>query len=314
MSRKMSKAYSTITKTNVTAKYVEEHPHLKPGLKCHICKIDVIHKKGHPRAERWIQTHFTRKPNKEEPIYHEIWCRYNTVGQITKLAKDSNDKILESVKNNKFTFRLTMIHEPLRDLSKQLNSSINNNETSTSKNDRKYVSNGKLSSYLATMQKILELRKAVEDDDSNELESAIEIQMYGKKIKWKNFYYDQKNYLDAYNYLKSPDFKKHPICIEGIVNKVIPFKQGDRYAVNLRFGKKDKNTEQIPAASILISQNDIPSETFEPGQHIVVCALCTANEGEQKDDNGKVINKYFNIRASLYHKNQLVIFKDDEEL
>ncbi|MGR5961735.1 hypothetical protein ACT7DN_07505 [Bacillus paranthracis] len=64
----------------------------------------------------------------------------------------------------------------------------------------------------------------------------------------------------------------------------------------------------------MISQNDIPSEIFETGQHIVVCALCTANEGEQTDDKGKVINKYFNIRASLYHKNQLVIFKDDEEL
>lgn len=40
------------------------------------------------------------------------------------------------------------------------------------------------------MKKILELRKAVEDDDSNELESIVEIQMYGKKIKWSNFYYD----------------------------------------------------------------------------------------------------------------------------
>ncbi|MCT6901764.1 MAG: hypothetical protein M3Z48_00860 [Lactobacillus sp.] len=310
MAVKMKKAYSTIKQENVTAKYVEKHQELKVGLECHICRIGVAHKNSYKRVESPVPTHFTRKPRVE----HREGCKYNTLGQVTEIAKDSDDKILESIKKNKFSFRLTMIHEPLRDLSKQLNSSTNNTEASTSKKDRKYVSNGKLSSYLATMQKILELRKAVEDDDSNELESAIEIQMYGKKIKWPNFYYDQEKYLDAYNYLKSPEFKKHPICIEGIVNKVIPFKQGDRYAVNLRFGKKDKNIEQIPAASILISQNDISSETFEPGQHIVVCALCIANEGEQKDNNGKVINKYFNIRASLYHKNQLVIFKEDEEL
>ncbi|SEF46942.1 hypothetical protein SAMN04487919_101283 [Bacillus sp. ok061] len=310
MAVKMKTAYSKMKNQDVTAKYVEEHPQLKEGLECHKCRKDVSHKNGHFRAEAWIPTHFTRKPG----VNHEEWCKYNTIGQVTVLAKKSDDNILESVKKNKFTFRLTMIHEPLKDLGKQSTPSTNKSGNTNPPKNKSYVSKGKLSSYLATMQKILELRKAVEDDDSNELESSIEIQMYGKKIKWPNFYYNQEKYLDAYNYLKSPEFKRHPICIEGIVNKVISFKQGDRYAVNLRFGKKDKNIEQIPAASILISQNDIPSETFEPGQHIVVCALCTANEGEQKDNNGKIINKYFNIRASLYHKNQLVIFKEDEEL
>lgn len=310
MAVKMKDAYSTIKTENVTATYVEKHSQLKEGLQCHKCRKDVSHKNGHFRAETWIPTHFTRKPG----VDHEEWCKYNTVGQITVLAKKSDDNILESIKNNKFTFRLTMIHEPLKDLGKQSTTFTNNSENTNPRKNKNYASKGKLSSYLATMKKILELRKAVEDDDSNELESVIEIQMYGKKIKWSNFYYNQAKYLDAYNYLNSLKFKRHPICIEGIVNNVIPFEQGDRYAVNLRFGKKDKNIEQIPAASIFVSKNDIPSDTFEPGQHIVVCALCTANEGEQKGNNGKVINKYFNIRASLYHKNQLVIFKDEEEL
>lgn len=171
MAVKMKKAYSTIKQENVTAKYVEKHQELKVGLECHICRIGVAHKNSYKRVESPVPTHFTRKPRVE----HREGCKYNTLGQVTEIAKDSDDKILESIKKNKFSFRLTMIHEPLRDLSKQLNSSTNNTEASTSKKDRKYVSNGKLSSYLATMQKILELRKAVEDDDSNELESAIEI-------------------------------------------------------------------------------------------------------------------------------------------
>ncbi|MCC2339121.1 hypothetical protein OCF13_06930 [Bacillus tropicus] len=310
MAIKMKKAFSTIKKEDVTAKYVEKHQELKVGLECHICKRDVTHKNSYKRGESPVPTHFTKKKGVE----HKEGCKYNTAGQVTEIAKVSDDKILESIKKDKFTFRLTMLHEPLRDLGKQSNSSTNNDGTTTPKKDRKYVSKGKLSSYLATMKKILELRKAVEDDDSNELESIIEIQMYRKKIKWPNFYYNQERYLDAYNYLKSLGSKKHPICIEGIVNNVSLFKQGDRYAVNLRYGKKDKNMEQIPAASIFVSENDIPSDTFEPGQHIVVCALCTTNEGEQKDSNGKVINKYFNIRASIYHNSQLVIFKAEEEL
>ncbi|MDM5285797.1 hypothetical protein [Peribacillus frigoritolerans] len=310
MAVKMKKAYSTINNEDVTAKYVEDHQELKDGLECHVCRIGVAHKNGHKRAERWVPTHFTRKPRVE----HKEGCKYNTVGQVTELAKDSDDKILESIKKNKFTFRLTMIHEPLKDLGKQSTTFQNYNGTANPPKNKNYVSNGKLSSYLATMKKILELRKAVEDDDSNELESIIEIQMYGKKVKWSNFYYDKTKYIVAYSYLITTGQKRHPICIEGIVNSVHSLNQGDRYAVNLQFGKKDKNIELIPAASIFVSENDIPADTFKPGQHIVVCALCTASESEHKDKNGKVINKYFNIRASLYHKNQLVIFKDEGEL
>ncbi|MGH0667933.1 hypothetical protein [Bacillus paranthracis] len=303
MAVKMKKAYSTIKQEDVTAKYVEQHQELKVGLECHICRIGVAHKNSYKRVESPVPTHFTRKPRLE----HREGCKYNTLGQVTEIAKDSDDKILENIKKNKFTFRLTMIHEPLRDLGKQSNNFTNNDGTAAPKKDRKYVSKGKLSSYLATMIKVLELRKAVEDDNSNELESIIEIQMYGKKIKWSNFYYDQEKYLDAYNYLQTLKTKRHPICIEGVVRDIRPLKQGDRYAVNLKFGKTEKDMEQIPSVSILCNESDIPSITFEPGQHIVVCALCTASQS-------KISNKYLNIRASLYHKNQLVIFKEDEEL
>lgn len=310
MAIKMKKAYSTIQNKDVTAKYVENHQELKVGLECHICRIGVAHKNSYKRVESPVPTHFTRKPRVE----HKVGCKYNTVGQVTEIAKDSDDKILESIKKDKFTFRLTMIHEPLRDLGTQSNSSTNNDGTTAPKKDRKYVSKGKLSSYLATMKKILELRKAVEDDDSNELESIIEIQMSGEKVKWSNFYYDQTRYLDAYKYLKGLKQKRHPICIEGTVKQVKRLKQEGRYAVNLCFGKKGKGMDEIPTVAIFVNENDIPFDTFKADQHIVVCALCTASEGEQKDKNGKVINKYVNIRASLYHKNQLVIFKDKEEL
>ncbi|MGH0942114.1 hypothetical protein ACQVTS_12345 [Bacillus mycoides] len=310
MAIKMKKAYSTIKKEDITAKYVEKHQELKVGLECHICKRGVTHKNSYKRGESPVPTHFTKKKGVE----HKEGCKYNTVGQVTEIAKDSDDKILESIKQDKFTFRLTMIHEPLRDLGKPSNSATNNDGTTAPKKDHKYVSKGKLSSYLATMKKILELRKAVEDDDSNELESIIEIQMSGEKVKWSNFYYNQTKYLDAYNHLKGFKQQRHPICIEGTVKQVKRLKQEGRYAVNLCFGKKSKGMVEIPTVAIFVNENDIPFDTFKANQHIVVCALCTTNEGEQKDDNGKVINKYFNIRASLYHKNQLVIFKAEEEL
>lgn len=302
MAIKMKKAYSTIKNDDVSAKYVEEHQELKKGLECHICRISVSHKIGHPRGGRWVPAHFTRKPGKD----HKEGCKYNTVGQVAVIAKDSDDKILESVKKNKFTFRLTMIHEPLKGLGGQNANSINSNGTTASRKERKYVSKGKLNSYLATMKKILELRKAVEEDNSNDLESIVQIEMYEKKVKWSDFYYDAGRYMDAYTYLTKPGQKRHPICIEGTVRDIKPLKQEGRYAVNLQFGKRGKGVEHIPAVSIFANEGDIPSKAFKPGQHIVVCALCTTSEGNYKD------NKYCNIRASLYHKNQVVIFKDEE--
>lgn len=84
----------------------------------------------------------------------------------------------------------------------------------TIKLERNYHSKGDLSSYLATMKKIIELRNILED--KMELHPIVEISCHNRKVKWESFYYEPERYLNAHKYLEELEWKeRHPICIEG---------------------------------------------------------------------------------------------------
>ena len=296
MAISMEKAFSGIVNREVTAEEVDRDVKLKKGLECNCCGIPVYHRTKHLRNEAWIPAHFYRK------VEHDYSCKYNTVGQVSIIARQSNDKILENIDQRNFTFRLTMIHEQLNkvkegEYSKKDNASINNRQK-----NRSYQARGRLTPYLATMKKIIELRNILETD--TELHSIIKIEMYNKKIAWNNFYYESNYYTKAFDYLKKLEWKdNHPICIEGIVRSVKSLDQEGRYAVGLRFGDKrtnDQGLTLISSPSIFGNEQDVSSEIFKEGQRIVVCALCTAREK----------NTYLNINISLYHKNQIVILEN----
>ena len=53
----------------------------------------MTHKNSYKRGESPVPTHFTKKR-----VEHKEGCKYNTAGQVTEIAKVSDDKILESIK------------------------------------------------------------------------------------------------------------------------------------------------------------------------------------------------------------------------
>ncbi|WP_432693999.1 hypothetical protein ACRBU7_14455 [Priestia aryabhattai] len=296
MAISMEKAFSKIVNREVTAEEVDRDLKLKKGLECNYCGIPVYHRTEHPRKEARVSALFYRK------VEHDYSCKYNTVGQVSIIARQSSDKILQNINQKKFTFRLTMIYEQLNmvkagEYSKKDNASIINRQKNRSYQDR-----GKLTPYLATMKKIIELRNILEKN--TELHSIIKIEMYNKKIAWNNFYYESNYYTKAFDYLKKLEWKEnHPICIEGIVRGVKSLDQEGRYAVGLRFGDTKTNNQDftlISSPSIFCNEQDVSSEIFKEGQRIVVCALCTTREK----------NNYLNINISLYHKNQIVILEN----
>lgn len=292
----MKKAFSKIINWEVSAEEVDKDLKLKNGLECNSCGIPVYHRTTHQRNEVSIPAHFYRKGE------HEDSCKYNTVGQISIIARESNDKILENIDQKNFTFRLTMVHEQLNKVKAGEQSKEDNNSTKNSKKNRNYQARGNLSPYLATIKKIIQLRNVLEANI--ELYSIIKIEMYGKKIPWNNFYYDSNNYTKAFDYLKKQGWKgNHPICIEGIIRGVKALDQKGRYAVGLHFGDTRTNNQGltlVSSASIFGNEQNVSSKIFKEGQHIVVCALCTVREK----------NQYLNINISLYHKNQIVILDE----
>lgn len=300
----MKEAYSTILNEKISAQEIDKpvNKHLKQGLECVDCRIPIAHRTRHMRNETEIPSLFYRKGG----INHEEFCSYNTLGQVNVIARDSDDDILKSVEDKTFSFRLTMIHEPLETLKNQEGKQEKNQKKELNTKDRTYHSNGNLNSYLSTMKKVIELRNVLEN--RNELHSIIEIEMHGKKINWSDFYYEPDRYIQSCNYVKQLKWEnRHPICIEGIVDSVRYIEMSGKYAINLRWGKKgisSNGIEQIPSPSIYFDSETLSPEDIKPGQHIAVCAVCT-----YRMTGGKV-RQFMNTNAHLYHKNQLVILSD----
>ncbi|MED2492294.1 hypothetical protein P4120_30625 [Bacillus thuringiensis] len=302
MAVKMKEAFSKVINDNVTARDLDDpvNEYLKRDLKCKECPRTVFHRRTHNRAGSEIPALFYL----EAGALHEEYCSYNTLGQVKKIARESDDDILGSIDKKNFVFRLNLIHKPLKevnDLDKQL--SMKNIEGSSNK-DIRYQSRGKLNSYLATMQKIIRLRNTLEEQ--NELAQHIEIDMYGQRIRWSDFYYESERYMQAYKYLDKMNWKnRHPICIEGVVDSVKYMPKSGKYAINLVRKKEKNNTSgslKFVSPSIYFDAKQLSPESIQKGQQIVICALCKNNSREIEK------TEYLNIGAPLYNQHQIVIF------
>ena len=295
---KMKKAFSEILDKEVLAEEVSENESLKNGLKCRDCGIPVSHRREHKRNESLISAHFVRRHE------HSESCQYHAVGQMKVLARLSDDDVLSSLDKKNFIFRLTMIHDELNG-KKEKEKDKTPQGTKVSPTNKKYEGKGRLSSYLGTMKKIIELRNILADD-KKDLTSIVEIDFQGKKIKWDNFYYEPDRHLEAHKYLSNQKWEdRHPICIEGIVERVHHMKESDKYAVNLRWGKQStdsKGIPQIPSPSIYLTKEQLSKLGVKAGQHIAVCNL--SNPGL----TGGKVRTFLNIQGTLKHTGQLVIF------
>lgn len=96
-------------------------------------------------------------------------------------------------------------------------------ESGHGKRRHNYISSGKKTAYLFTMNQIMKLRALVEDN--SDLEDKINLQYYDKKgvsylVSWKNFYFDSENENDFSRLLRYLTNKRvyHPICVVGYMH------------------------------------------------------------------------------------------------
>jgi hypothetical protein len=297
----MDKAFSQTLEKIIVPTDVSMDESLRKGLLCIDCNIDITFRKEHERNKRIIPAGFIRKKG----IEHKATCRYNTLGQVTIIAQDSDDNVLKSINDSKFSLRLTLIHKSLNQVAnnspkhkmEQFNTTINQ--------ERNYQTKGNLSSYLATMRKIIELRNILED--KNELHPIVEVSCHNKKVKWESFYFEPERYFNAHKYLKELKWEeRHPICIEGIIHDIPYIEKLGKYVINLQWGKTKFNSEgikYIPTVSVLLNDKELMKLGFQKGQRIALCSLCTQGISKGKGTG----REFFNIKAELYHKNQVAI-------
>lgn len=289
-------AYSEIKPGKVTIEEVEDKPHLRKGLKCFYCRIDVNFVSSYTRKSGSETVRATFK--KGIKVTHKD-CPFNIDLQMTILARESDNNVFKSLENNLYEFRLNMIHDEMNMVTYK--SKNRKQTTSFSPKNQHYVNKGKLSSYLSTMNKIIELRNLLANQ-LEEITSKVRIKYSGKEISWSKFYYDKERYHDAFIFLSKD---KMPLCIEGKVHSIKPTSYN--YAINLQQGSpyKENGVTLIPKVTIYFKEILKDKIDLNVGDHIAVSAIYKTKVNPWKKDT-----TFLNINSELYNVRQLHVFKE----
>lgn len=286
----LRQAYSEIIEEEVTPERVEANPQLKEGLLCCFCKIKVGHRKAHIRRGSSIASTFVKREDHKK-------CPYNAKQQMEIIAKDSDDNVVKSIGSNKYELRLNMLYEAVSKPNSRIHDNSNLRIHPVEKN---YIKQGNLDSYLSTINKIIQLRNLLEEEeDYKDLTSLVKIKHQGKEISWNNFYYEPDRYKDAFEFISRGEV---PICLVGTISKIVPL--DDRFAINLVAGKsyKEDNKNYIPMVSIYLDEKLKDKLNLGKGDHIAVSAIFTSKQNKN----------FLNIRGKLKNSNQICELKEKQ--
>ncbi|KMY31723.1 hypothetical protein ACZ11_05840 [Lysinibacillus xylanilyticus] len=242
---------------------------------------------------------------------HDENCKYNTEGRVKIIARDS-DEILKSIDNGKYNFRMNLIATSLKKLRRE---QVDNESKNTLSDDvnkpksKEYESNGKLNSYLSTMNKILILRSEIEEN--KELSTLVQLEFGAESISWNRFYYSTDDHIKCFKYVNGNNIK-HPVCIEGKI-KVIkePTEKFKYHSVVLTRPYIDKEDEdgfkRIPAVEVVVYNQStvdyIKAEVEKGNDQIAFYSFITVKENIYGENI-----KYLNIKGSIFHKKQVHVY------
>ncbi|MEK3735212.1 hypothetical protein MKX64_22640 [Paenibacillus sp. FSL M8-0334] len=318
MGTKMPKAYYKTKDTIVSIDNADKE--MNDFLFCETqdCRVPVIYvdayKKKYVDKTVLVAPYF-RLASNDKPHLNE--CKYNTLGQVKLIARDSDDNILRAVEEGSYSFRLNIIDESLRtliQLVKDKSESEKSDPRISKPSAKVYTNQGKLNSYLSTMQKIMQLRSLTETND--ELREFITLQ-YGKQtIRWSRFYYTSDDFKTCYTYIKRNKVT-HPLCLEGTIKEIEPPNEKFKFhVIKLRFPWADPDENGILnlIAVELVIQNDKILNYIQSNSnlnHVAVYSKFRVNESKvyiKQDQEGTRRMRFLNIKGNLYHPKQIIFF------
>jgi hypothetical protein len=317
MGTKMPKAYHEKDKKVVNID--EANSSMNNSLLCETaeCRVAVTFVNAHKKkfADKTVVVNpYFRLTSGENN--HKTGCKYNIKGQIEVIVRGSDDDILKAIQDNRFNFRLNVIDEALKKLNNLSKSDINeeNELINTNKSSKIFVNQGKLDSYLSTMQKIMKLRLLAESNE--ELREMIILQYGKQEIKWSKFYYDSADLQKCYTYINRNDVT-HPICIDGVIKEISAPKGNLKYFVlklTSPWADPDKNGVINRPVIELIIQNDKVLNYIQSDiklTNIAVYSKFRVSESKVQiypGGDGTKKMRYLNIKGDLYHKNQIILY------
>lgn len=272
MGIKMSKAWCKSQNEEVVAGKATDKMRKDKDLKCltESCSAQVTWVERHRKISDSVTRFFRLLPDEK----HSMSCKYNTKGRVEVIAKKSDKKIMSSLSNGKYKFRLNLVTNDLKSKNptKSRIKDDTKNDVSEDKKDKKFVSKGKLKPYLSLMKDIMKLRSEVEKD--SDLENLLQLSYNKSDIAWKYFYFDLDDVKRLYKYIESEGYSSnrfkrinHPICVEfQIRDESINEHEGVYYinAKQRKYAKPDVNKEaHIYNLNLRTTSTDVIDEIKE---------------------------------------------------
>lgn len=172
---------------------------------------------------------------------HTENCPYNIEAQIKTAVQDADPDAVQQLRKGLYELRL-MFPESYKTTPPSGNTSVPLNPSrDTNNRGRKFVSSGKLNSYLNTASRILKIRNYCEDHQ--DIEEHLVLSFDGHKIRWSDFYIELDEYATAYMQLSAGQID-HPLAVAGTIQEI-----------------NQRNSQDDPSRSYWVVQLAVPKTT-----------------------------------------------------
>lgn len=196
---------------------------------------------------RFVSRYQQTRANKIEPIdvpayigltsdsEHVAGCRYNASGRITVIVAQSDRDFLQALEDGKRELRLLALHNGLKGSSLS-GSTLKDGSTSPTDAPRGNTAKNfihtdeKLSSYLRTTVDLVVLRAACESDAL--LAAELTVRFGTKRIAWRQFFFEQERYDEAWELVKASVDSAYPFALSGVVKSHHSPGQGAKYTTS----------------------------------------------------------------------------------
>lgn len=187
------------------------------SYQCEHCSSEVRYNAGYEMVRKGVSIvveHYFKLRQKHN---HTDNCPYNIEAQIKTAVRDADPDAVHQLSKGVYELRL-MFPESYK-TARPSNESSGVIGTSRGPNSKgtKYVSTGKLNSYLNTAARILKVRNYCEDH--LDIEEHLILSFGGHQVRWSNFYIDQDEYATAYEQLRSGRID-YPLAVAGTIQSI----------------------------------------------------------------------------------------------
>ena len=246
--------------------------------------------------------HLQNRANRIEPIEvqpyiglrshaaHATGCRYDAEGKLKIIAADSDPDFLGALEDGKRELRLLALHNGLRRSRSQSGQKAGTQGVRLASGGGKVAtdsetSDKKLDSYLRTTADLLALRAACESDD--DLAGQLVLRLGTKRIPWKNFYFERKDFDDAWESIRKLDANANPIAVVGVVRNLYTPQVGSAHKSSflncLSLYRETDTPDVVETFEVSVAHEDGKwLAGFPVGSEVIMFGLWKATEGTPK--------------------------------